>query len=182
MIWLLAHTLPLPIPSASCLFLSHPVCRRSGLLTGERGEGSGLYHHEKAWPSINHSVCYSLVQRLGKATQQGPAKKNFSYCDDILHRDDLPVPDLTILCVIGWYFFLFSIRSYFLPAFKPVLSVPTFGIDLNPCFFATVFLFRLNFNDKNLERRLAKLIVRLLATEALWVWIQTAIKNHKGAT
>ncbi len=41
------------------LFLSLIVCRRSSLLTGEGGRGgrgAKSYEHEKAWPSINHSI------------------------------------------------------------------------------------------------------------------------------
>jgi hypothetical protein len=56
---LLAHPLPLSPISKLSLLLSLPVCRRSGLLTGE-GEGNGggakSYDGEKGWPSVNHSL------------------------------------------------------------------------------------------------------------------------------
>ncbi len=51
--WLLTN----PIPSLSCpqvsLFLSLPLWRRSGLLTGE---GANSFDGEKGWSCINHSI------------------------------------------------------------------------------------------------------------------------------
>jgi hypothetical protein len=50
-IWLL------PLPSASCLFLNLPLCRRLGLLTGEGGGGGAKsYDGEKVWSSIDKSI------------------------------------------------------------------------------------------------------------------------------
>jgi hypothetical protein len=52
---------PPPLPSASCLFLSLPVCSRSSLLAGEVGggaRGTEAYDRDrkKALSSINRSI------------------------------------------------------------------------------------------------------------------------------
>jgi hypothetical protein len=51
--------LPSPTPSLSLQYLSLPVCRRSGLLTGEGRRGGGgakSYDGEKGLSSLNHSI------------------------------------------------------------------------------------------------------------------------------
>jgi hypothetical protein len=44
---------PPPLVSKLSIFPYLPVCRRSSLLTGERGGGE-----EKAWSSMNHSILF----------------------------------------------------------------------------------------------------------------------------
>jgi len=71
MIWLLLHPIaPSPI-NKQHLFLSLPVCRRSGLLTGVERRGWGG-EGEKVWSSINHSILPGreylphILQNVGK--------------------------------------------------------------------------------------------------------------------
>ncbi len=73
-------TLPHPVSKLS-LFLSHPVCRLSNLLTGEGGgggEGARLYVGEKAWSSINHSIISVLLNTVtDKTSRQQVISLNF---------------------------------------------------------------------------------------------------------
>ncbi len=67
MIKLLANPLPPSLVSQLSLFLSLPVCRLSSLQTGEGGGGgwgTKSYDREKAWPSINQIIPYSLERAL----------------------------------------------------------------------------------------------------------------------
>ncbi len=67
MIWPLTPP-PLPPVSELSLFLSLPVCRRSSLLTEERGEGGGggakSYASEEALSSINHLILSEFLLLL----------------------------------------------------------------------------------------------------------------------
>ncbi len=52
-------TPPLPLPSASCISLSLPVCRWSSFTYGREGGGRGgvkTYYGEKAFSSTDHSI------------------------------------------------------------------------------------------------------------------------------
>ncbi len=116
-----AHHLPHP-PSPDCnlsLFLNLPVCRRSKLLTGGGGgggRGAKPYNHEKAWPSINHSVlsgallpCRLAESVLAKNVHvQWCTKKVYQYskakimqkkfCASVAHP-------FLFICTIGEYLF-----------------------------------------------------------------------------
>jgi hypothetical protein len=60
MIRLLVH----PFSRQQIIFFSLSVCRRSSLLSGEGGGSEGQsYAREKDWPSINHSLLFSVYQR-----------------------------------------------------------------------------------------------------------------------
>jgi hypothetical protein len=52
------HPLPPPLPSASCVFFSVFLCVAGRAYWRGGGGGSGwrAKSHEKAWPSINHSI------------------------------------------------------------------------------------------------------------------------------